>query len=67
MKSPDNNNILEHMVGEEIVGPVVVNGFKTSALIDFGSQISTMTAELLQQLDLKPFIGSMDDFGLEVK
>ena len=49
------------MVGEENVGPVIINGFQTSALIDSGSQISTVTAELLHQLHPEPFIGSMDD------
>ena len=55
------------MVGEENVGPVIINGFQTSALIDSGSQISTVTAELLHQLHPEPFIGSMDNFGLDIK
>ena len=55
------------MVGEENVGTVIINGIQTSALIDSGSQISTVTAELLHQLHPEPFIGSMDDFGLDIK
>ena len=55
------------MVGEENVGPVIINGIQTSALIDSGSKISTVTAELLHQLHPEPFIGSMDDFGLDIK
>ena len=43
IKLPDNNNILEHMVGKENIGPVIINGHDTSALIDSGSQISTIT------------------------
>ena len=55
------------MEGEENVGPVIITGFQTAALIDSRSKISTVTAELLHQLHPEPFIASKDDFGLDIK
>ena len=64
---PTDNSMLEQMVGKENEGVVNVNGIETTALIDTGSSISTISEVFLNTLDPKPEIGSMKDFNLEVK
>ena len=64
---PTNNSMLEQMEGKENEGVVYVNGIETTALIDTGSSISTISEVFLNTLDPKPEIGSMKDFNLEVK
>ena len=60
-KSP-NSNILGRMIGKGNEGFIIINSVAMKALIDSGSQISTITEESLDQLDPRPKLRSMDDF-----
>ncbi|MCG8034916.1 MAG: hypothetical protein JAZ03_22460, partial [Candidatus Thiodiazotropha taylori] len=58
---------MKRMVGNENVGEIIIEGVKTKALIDTGSQISTVSAEFLKQLTPQPEIRDLEELELEVK
>ena len=55
------------MIGKGNEGFININNVAMKALIDSGSQISTITEESLDQLDPRPKLRSMDDFGLDIR
>ena len=66
MNSP-GSNILKRMVGKRNEEVVNINNVPVRALLDTGSDISTITEEALEQLNPRPVITSMDDFGLDIR
>ena len=62
-----SSDTLELMVGKENYDIVRINNVETRALIDSGSQISTITEEFLDQLQPKPEIFDLDNLNLDVK
>ena len=55
------------MIGKGNEGVININNVPVKALLDTGSQISTITEECLDQLDPRPQLRSMDDFGIDIK
>ena len=55
------------MIGKGNEDVININNVPVKALLDTGSEISTITEECLDQLDPRPKIRSMDDFGLDIK
>ena len=55
------------MIGKGNEGIVNINNVGIKALLDSGSQISTITKECLKQLNPRPILRSMDDFGLDIR
>lgn len=55
--------ILDKVVGHTNIACIKINGIQSSALIDSGSQISTITEDFYNSLENK----SMDNFDLECK
>ena len=62
-----NTNTLEQMVGKENHDIVLINNVETTALIDSGSQISTITEEFLESFNPKPRIFNLKNLNLDVK
>ena len=62
-----NENILKKMVGKDNVGEILIDGVKTNALVDTGSQISTISEGFLKHLKPEPEIRDLDELDLEVK
>ena len=54
-------------MGKENHDIVFINNVETRALIDSGSQISTIAEEFLDQLQPKPKIFNLEDLNLDVK
>ena len=65
-KSP-NSNILGRMIGKGNESLININNVEIKALLDSGSQISTITEECLKQLHPQPEIRSLDDFELDIR
>ncbi|MEW8545069.1 MAG: retropepsin-like aspartic protease, partial [Candidatus Thiodiazotropha sp.] len=66
IKSPDSN-ILERMIGKGNESIITINSVEIKALLDSGSQISTITEECLKQLHPQPEVRSLDDFELDIR
>ena len=62
-----NTNTLEQMVGKENHDIVLINNVEATALIDSGSQISTIKEEFLESFNPKPRIFNLKDLNLDVK
>ena len=54
-----NPNLVAHLVGCTNEAPVVMDGCEVAALVDSGAQVSTMSAQLCEELGLKfnPWVG----------
>ena len=48
-----NPNLVARLVGHANEAPVVVDGREVAALVDSGAQVSTMSAQLCEELGLK--------------
>ena len=62
-----NTNTLEQMVGKENHDIILIDNVEATALIDSGSQISTITEEFLESFNPKPRIFNLKDLNLDVK
>lgn len=57
---------MERLVGHGNVTEVTVNGVETLAVVDTGSMLTTINADLYSQLGPKPAIRSLENFNLRV-
>ena len=48
-----NPDSVAHLVGHANEAPVVIDGYKVTALIDLGAQVSNISVQLCKDLDLK--------------
>ena len=55
-----------HLLGEANESKIFIAGIETSALIDTGAMISSMSEEFYNSLDPKPTLQSLTDFRLDV-
>ncbi|MCG8034843.1 MAG: DDE-type integrase/transposase/recombinase, partial [Candidatus Thiodiazotropha taylori] len=55
------------MIGKGNEGLIEINNVEIKALLDSGSQISTITEECLDKLDPRPELRPMDDFELDIR
>ena len=67
MVNGPNENIFKQMIGKDNVGEILIDGVKTNALVDTGSQISTISMAFLKHLKPEPEIRDLDELDLEVK
>ena len=58
---------MKKMVGKGNVGDILIDGVTAKALIDTGSQISTISEAFLKHLKPEPKIRDLDELDLEVK
>ena len=58
---------MKKMVGKDNVGDILIDGVTANALIDTGSQISTISEAFLKHLKPEPKIRDLDELDLEVK
>ena len=58
---------MTRMVGKDNVGDILIDGVTANALIDTGSQISTISEAFLKHLKPEPKIRDLDELDLEVK
>jgi len=55
------------MIGDANLDQIRINGHETTALIDSGSQVSTITEVFYNMMSPKPDMHSMDEFNLSLK
>jgi len=55
------------MIGDANLDQIKLNGIHTTALIDSGSQVSTITEVYYEGMSPKPELYTLEDFGLELK
>ena len=65
--SPNKVDLLFRLVGNSNESPIEINGIETLALIDSGSQITTLSEEFYNNMNPKPELYSMEEIGLKVK
>ena len=59
--------LIQKMVGRVNTAKITLNGEEIEALIDSGSQVSTITEKLYNNLKRKPDLHQMEDFQLELR
>ena len=65
MKSP--NEIYTRIIGSSNESEIVVEGLRTTGLVDTGSMITTISQEFYEMLDPKPELRSLEDFDLDIR
>ena len=59
--------LIQKMVGGVNTAKITLNGEEIEALIDSGSQVSTITEKLYNNLKRKPDLHQMEDFQLQLR
>ena len=65
-KTLKKEDILQRMIGDANLDKIKLDGHDTTALIDSGSQVSTITEIFYNTMLPKPIFHSMDEFGVEL-
>ena len=63
----DKGDLLQRMIGDPNLTDIKISGILVKALIDSGSQVSSITGEFYDNMDHKPELNSMDDFQIDLK
>ena len=65
--SPKRADILPKLVGKSNETTVMLNGIETLALIDSGSQITTLSEDFYNNMTPRPTLYSIEDLGIKVE
>ena len=63
--SPKRADILPKLVGKSNETTVMLNGIETLALIDSGSQITTLSEDFYNNMTPRPTLYSIEDLGIK--
>ena len=66
-QSPKKPGLFSRLVGCSNVSPIFINNIETVALIDSGSQITTICDEFYMSMNPKPELRSIEDFELSIE
>ncbi|KAH3711210.1 hypothetical protein DPMN_070712 [Dreissena polymorpha] len=61
-----DKDLIQRMIGDANLDEIKLNGIQTTALIDSGSQVSTITEVYYEGMSPKPKLYTLDEFGLEL-